>query len=145
MGRSCERKLVCESGGLGTLGEGEEAGGATVRSGGSGAARLVVGLGGERSFGLGFGSGGSGAPIRGSSSVWLFFDAHQILIRDFPAEVLVLSALLETLFEEDGTAGIGYESAGSRQEDIAGAILHLNSTPEKGGVASHPVTSFRGG
>ena len=137
--------MVCESGGLGTLGEGEEAGGAAVRSGGSSAARLVVKLRSDRSFGLDFGSGSNGVTFRGSTGVGFFFDAHQILIRDFPAEVLVLSALLEMLFEEDGTARIGDESAGSGQEDIAGAILHLNSTPEKGGVASHPVSSVGGG
>ena len=135
---------MCESGGLGALGEGEKARGTAVRSGGS-AARLVVKLGGDSSFGLGFESARNGATIRGSTGIGFFFDAHQILIRDFPAEVFVLSALLEILFEEDGTSGIGDESAGSRQEDIAGAILHLNSTPEKGGEASHPLTSFRGG
>jgi hypothetical protein len=57
----------------------------------------------------------------------------------------VLSALLEILFEEDGTSGIGDESAGGGQKDIAGAILHLHATPEKRGVASHPVPSFGGG
>src|SRR5260370_36156097 len=134
MRRSCERKLVRESGGLGTLGEGEEAGGAAVRSGGSSAARLVLGLGGDRSFGLDFGSGSNGVTFRGSTGVGVFFDAHQILIRDFPAEVLVLSALLEMLFEEDGTARVGDERAGSGQEDIAGTILHRNWTPETGAV-----------
>src|ERR1700737_3313516 len=112
MARSCERKLVCESGGLGALGEGEEAGGAAVRSGGSSVASLVVRLGGDRSCGLGFGSGSNGATIRGSTGVGFFFDAHQVLIRDFPAKVLVLSALLEILFEEEGASGIGDESAG---------------------------------
>jgi hypothetical protein len=43
----------------------------------------------------------------------------------------MLSALLEILFEEDGAARIGHESAGGRQKDIASAILHLNATPEK--------------
>ena len=58
--------------------------------------------------------------------------------------MLVLSALLEILFEENGTAGISDKRARGGQKDIAGAILHLHATPEKGGVASHPVLSVRG-
>jgi hypothetical protein len=57
----------------------------------------------------------------------------------------MLSALLEILFEKDRTAGIGHECPRGGQKDIAGAILHLDATPEKGGVASHPVPSFGGG
>ena len=44
----------------------------------------------------------------------------------------MLAALLEILLEEDGTTGIGDENAGSRQENIACAILHFHTTPEKG-------------
>src|SRR5260370_34495950 len=94
MRRSCERKLVRESGGLGTLGEGEEAGGAAVRSGGSSAARLVVKLRSDRSFGLDFGRGSNGVTLRGSTGVGVFFEAHQILIREFPAEGVWRAALL---------------------------------------------------
>ncbi len=54
-----------------------------------------------------------------------------------------LAVLLEMLLEEDGAAGIGDECAGCGQKDIAGAILHLNPTPEKSRVASHPVPSLR--
>jgi hypothetical protein len=57
----------------------------------------------------------------------------------------MLAALFDALFEEDGAAGIGDESAGSRQENVTGAILHLNATPKKGGVASHLENSFDGG
>lgn len=97
------------------------------------------------SFGGRFGSGGSRDAVYGSASIGFFFDAYQILVRDFPSEMLLLSALFEMLFEEDGTAGIGDESAGGGQKDIAGAILHLHSTPKKRGVASHPAPSFGGG
>lgn len=97
------------------------------------------------SFGGRLGSGGSGDAVYGSAGIGFFFDAYQILVRDFPSEVLLLSALFEMLFEEDGTAGIGDENAGGGQKDIAGAILHLDSTPEKRGVASHPAPSFGGG
>jgi len=97
------------------------------------------------SFGGRFGSGGSGDAVYGSAGIGFFFDANQILVGDFPSEMLLLSALFEMLFEEDGTAGIGDESAGGRQKDIAGAILHLDSTPEKSGVASHPLASVGGG
>src|SRR6266849_4207971 len=140
-GRKCGGGALRISGGFGAVGEREDAGGAPGRSGGS--ERLVVRVGHGRRFGRGFGSVGYGDSGCRSAGVRFFFDAHQILVRDFPAEVLVLSALLEILFEEDGTAGIGDESAGGRQKDIAGAILHLNSTPEKGGEASHPLPSFR--
>jgi len=114
-------------------------------SGRGGAERLAFRLRRERNFRRVFGSGSNGDAVCGSAGVGFFFDAHKILIGNFPAKVLVLSALLEILFEENGTAGIGDESAGSRQQDIAGAILHLHATPEKGGVASHPPPSFRRG
>jgi len=114
------------------LGKGEEGGGTAGRSGGYGAERLVDRLGRNRGFRRGFGSGGGGSAVGTGPGVWFFFDAHQILIRDFPAEMLVLSALLEILFEEDGTAGIGDKRARGGQKDIAGAILHLHATPEKG-------------
>ena len=74
-----------------------------------------------------------------------FIQMNYTVVRDFPAEVPVLSALLEILFQKDGAAGIGDKSAGGGQKDIAGAILHLHATPEKGGVASHPVPSVGGG
>jgi hypothetical protein len=124
---------------------GEEAGGAASGSSGRGAERLLARLRGDRSFGRGFGTGANRNSVYRGPGVRLFFDAYQILIWDFPAEVLVLSALLEILFEENGAAGIGHESAGRGQKDIAGAILHLHATPEKGGVASHPVLSVGGG
>ncbi len=79
--------------------------------------------------------------VDGCSGVGFLFDPDQVLIRDFPAEVLVLAALLEILFEEDGAAGIGDEDAGSGQEDVAGAVLHLNPAAEKRGVAGHAVLS----
>jgi hypothetical protein len=126
------------SGGLGAVGAGQEAWRTSSRSGRGDAKRLSSWLGRERNFWRGFGTGSSGGAVRGSAGVWFFFDTHQILIRNFPAKVLVLSALLEILFQENGTAGIGDQRAGGRQQDIAGAILHLHATPEKGGVASHP-------
>jgi hypothetical protein len=125
--------------------EGEDARGAAGRSGSGRAERLVVRLGRDLSFRGRFGSGGSGDAFCGSAGVGFFFDAYQILVRDFPAEVLVLSALLEILFEEDRTSGISDESARGGQKDIAGAILHLHATPEKRGVASHPAPVSTGG
>ena len=126
------------------MGQGEETRGAACRGGGSGAERLIVMLGGGGSFGLGFGRSGNGDTVCSGAGVGFYFDAHQILIRDFPAEVPVLSALLEILFQKDGAAGIGDKSAGGGQKDIAGAILHLHATPEKGGVASHLAPSVSG-
>ncbi len=59
--------------------------------------------------------------------------------------MLMLAALFEILLEEDGAAGISDEDAGSGQKDIAGAILHLHTAPQKGGETSHTVRSFRAG
>ena len=122
------------------VGERQDTGRAAGSSGG-GAERLALKIGRKRSFGRGLGSRGHRGAVRGGSRLWFFLDAHQILIRDFPTEMSMLAALLKILFEENGTAGIGHESARSRQKNIAGAILHLHAAPEKGGVASHPVLS----
>jgi hypothetical protein len=70
--------------------------------------------------------------INCGARIGLFFDAHQALIGDFPAKVFVLTALLEVLFQKNGPAGIRHKRAGSRQQNIAGAILHLHTTAEKG-------------
>ena len=61
------------------------------------------------------------------------------MIWDFPAEMLVLTTLHEILFEENGAAGVGNEDTRCGQEDIAGAILHLNPASEKRGIAGHMI------
>ncbi len=99
------------------MGERQETRRTTSRSGGRGAAWLLAGLGG---LGLGriFGAVWrfwSGVAVCRGAGIGLFFDAQQILVRDFPAEVLVLAALLEILLEENGTPGIRDEGAGGRQ------------------------------
>ena len=105
---------------------------ASGRSGGSGAERLFVRFGRDRSFGCGCGRRRSRGRVHGSAGVRLFFDAHQILIGNFPAKMPVLAALLEVLFKENGATGIGDKGAGGGQKDIAGAILHLNPAPQIG-------------
>jgi hypothetical protein len=130
---------------FGTMAERQNAGRAASRRGGSSAAGIDSGLGCSGNFGGIFSFRGWGGRIYGKASFGLLFDANQALIRDLPTEVLVLAALLEVLLEEDGAAGIGDKDAGSGQKDIAGAVLHLHTTPEKRRVASHPVRSFRGG
>ena len=88
--------------------------------------------------------GGLHSSVRGVSGdarLGFFFNADQALIRNLPAKVAVLAALLEILFEKDGTAGIGHENARSGQKNIASAILHLHTTTEKGEIAGHPVLS----
>ena len=114
------------------MGKREHARGTSGGSCGGGAQWLVRGYGFRGSFGRCFWSGGDRSPVRGGAGIGLFLDAYQALIRDFPPEMLVLSALLEILFEEDGAARIGHEGAGGRQENIPGAILHLYAAPEKG-------------
>src|SRR5438132_261141 len=108
--------LSNRSGGLGAMCEGKNTGGAAGGSGGRRAERLILKIGSERSFGRGLGSRSHRGAVRGGPGLWFFPDAHQILIRDFPAEMSMLAALLEILFEENGTAGIGHESPGGRQK-----------------------------
>ena len=67
---------------------------------------------------------------------WLFFrfhqrDSHQVLIRNLPAKMAVLAALLEALFEKNRAAGIGHEDSRSWKKRIAGAVLDFHPTPEK--------------
>jgi hypothetical protein len=136
-GRTAELRGISSC--FGTLVERQNAG----RSAGSrsGAAWVGSGFGGSGSFGSFFRFRGSGARICRNASVGLLFDANQALIRDLPTEVLVLAALLEVLLEEDRAAGIGDKGAGSRQKNIAGAVLHRHTTPQKSRVACHPVLS----
>jgi hypothetical protein len=143
-GRCRISKICGESGGLGAVGHGQEAGSATGGSSGCGAERLLTRVRSGRGVWRGRWDYRRRSRIHGSAGVGLYFDANQVLIGDFPAEVLVLAALFEVLLEEDGAAGIGDEDARSRQKDIASAILHLHATPEKGGVASHPAPSVGG-
>lgn len=111
-----------------------ENGRAGARSGCSsqGCVRLTVWIGDDGRFGSGSGLHGGARRVSRDSGLRFFFDADQALIGNLPAEVAVLAALLEILLKEDGTAGIGDENAGSGQENIASAILHFHTTPEKG-------------
>src|SRR6266581_3737171 len=128
-GRSSEGDVCERSGGLGALRETKN----TRRaSGGSGAERLVARFGRDGSFGCRCGRRRNRGRVHGSAGVRLFFDAHQILIGNFPAKMPVLAALLEVLFKEDGATGIGDKRAGGGQKNIASAILHLNPAPQIG-------------
>ena len=93
------------------MGERKDARGTACGSRSSRAKRLVGSVGLDGSFACRFGGGCDGSGVCRGAGIWLFIDAYQILVRDFPAKMLVLSPLLEVLFEEDGTAGIGYENA----------------------------------
>jgi hypothetical protein len=121
-----------ELSGLRAVGKRKDAGGAASCGGRGGAARLADGLGRDSGFGLRSGLCRSGGGVDGGARMGLFLDAHEVLIGDFPAKMLVLAVLLEILLEKDGAAGIGDKYAGSRQEDIAGAILHLHTAAQEG-------------
>jgi hypothetical protein len=73
----------------------------------------------------------------------LFLEANDVLIRNFPSEMLLRAPLLEILLEENGPAGISHKCAGGRQEDVASAVLHLNPAPKKSRIAGHTPFSFR--
>lgn len=75
---------------------------------------------------------GNAGCISGTAGLRFLFNANQTLIRNLPAEVAVLAALLEILLEEDGAARISDENTGSRQKNIPCAILHFHTSPEKG-------------
>lgn len=74
----------------------------------------------------------SAAALHRSAGIRHGLDSHQILIRNFPAKMLVLPALLDALFQKDRASGIRHKQAGSGQKDIPGAVLHLNFVPEEG-------------
>ena len=75
--------------------------------------------------------------VHGSASIRLSFNSDKVLIGNFPAEMPMLPALFEHLFEENGAAGISDERARSGQDNIAGAKLHIHLTPQKRRVSSH--------
>ena len=116
--------------------------GARSGCGGQSGVRFTLGIGNGGRFGSGGRFHGNARRVRSDAGLRFFFDAHQALVRNLPAEVAVLAALLEILLEKDGAAGIGHENAGGGQKNIASAILHFHTTTEKGGVAGHPVLSF---
>ena len=94
--------------------------------------RLTLGPGNNFKFGRGGRFHGNLRGVSGDTRFRFFFNTDEALIGNFPAEVSVLAALLKMVLEEDGTAGICDENAGSGQKNITSAILHLHTTPEKG-------------
>src|ERR1700729_2882863 len=65
------------------------------------------------------------------------FEPHDVLIRNFPAKLLVLAVLLQMLFQKDRFAGIGYERSRGGQQDVTGAVMHFDPAPQKGGISGH--------
>jgi len=101
-----------KSGGFGAAIE-RENGRASAHSGcgSEGRARLAVRIRNDGRFGSSAELHGNARGASGDAGFRFFFNADQELIGNLPAEVAMLAALLEILFEEDGTAGIGYENA----------------------------------
>ena len=100
--------------------------------GSQGRVRLTVGIWNYSRFGRGRGLHGNARGVSRYAGFRFFFNPNQALIGNLPAKVAVLPSLLKILLQEDGTAGIGDENAGSGQKNIASAILHFHTTPEKG-------------
>ena len=75
----------------------------------------------------------------------LLFEANDILIRNFPAEIFRLAFLDKVLLEKHGAAGICHKRAGCGEENIASAVVHFHVTPDKRGITSHTVLSDRVG
>jgi hypothetical protein len=59
--------------------------------------------------------------------------------------MLHLTALLRMLFKENRAARIGYKHSRSRIKIVAGAVMHLDPAPQKGGIAGHTAISLEGG
>lgn len=64
-----------------------------------------------------------------SRSFAAFFQPHNIFVRNFPAEMLHLAALLQVLLEKDRTARVCDKRSGSRIKIVAGAVMHLDPAP----------------
>jgi hypothetical protein len=60
------------------------------------------------------------------------FQPNDVLVGNFPSEMLFRTSLLEMLLQKDGTARIRHKCAGRRQKDVSGAVLHFNPAPKKG-------------
>ena len=73
-----------------------------------------------------------------------FLDAMDVLVRNFPAEIIALAALFIVLLEENGASGIGGKQARSGQQDIAHTILHGDLAAEKLRIRRHS-SEFVGG
>jgi len=67
------------------------------------------------------------------------FDTDDILVGNFPAEVLLLTTLEQALFEEDRAARIGDKRSGGGEQNITGAVLHFYLAPKKTRVTCHAV------
>jgi hypothetical protein len=104
----------------------------------------------RRSSGSGAGGHGSGARCRffcelrrgfriGSGdrkfvfNDWrvCFYDAMNVLIRNFPAEIVEASALFDVLFEKDRPSRISHENARGREKNIADTVIDGDFAPEK--------------
>lgn len=124
--------LVESSGGFGALIERENGCAARRGCGSQGGPRLTVGIRNDGRFRRSHWLHSDASCISCDAGFRFFFNANQALIGNFPAEVAVLTTLLEILFKKDGTAGIGDENTRSRQKNIPCAILHFHTSPEKG-------------
>ena len=65
-----------------------------------------------------------------------------VLVRDFPTEIAALATLLKNLFQEDGAANVANEGSRSRQENVAGSVLHFDLQSQEGCVARHTERSL---
>ena len=90
-------------------------------------------------------SGGNGLSGRGEFRKFRgFLNSMNVLVRDFPAEVIPLAALLHVLFQEDRAPGIRREGAGRGQKGFAHAILNCDFTAQKLSKRRHSFESAWG-
>lgn len=73
-----------------------------------------------------------------------FLNSMNILVGNFPAEVIPPAALLHVLFQEDRAPGIRRERAGRGQKGFAHAILHYDLAAQKLSKRRHSFESAWG-
>lgn len=59
--------------------------------------------------------------------------------------MLLLAALQQMLLQKNGASGISHKYPGCRDENVAGAVMHLDPATEKVGIAGHTTLSFKAG
>src|ERR1700719_3493533 len=78
-----------------------------------------------------------GSRVPGFLAFQLVIQPHNILVRDFPTKMSCLAALHQTLLQENGAPRVGHKYSGSGQNNVTGAVMHLDPAPEQIGVAGH--------
>jgi len=64
----------------------------------------------------------------GPGDLGAFIQVQDAWVRNFPAKGLHVVLLLIAFLKKDGLSGVGRKAAGCRQDDVAGAVSHLDAS-----------------